>query len=111
MRKAVSFIFAVGTLCFSSVAHAGAGWTDYVKVAELVPTNHHYYAIRLPVKENPSGCKKKDWFYQDYGSRGSNEMYQAILEGLKSGIKIRVYVTGKCNLHGYSEFSSVSLTP
>ena len=111
MRKIVSLIFGACTLVLSPPIQAEAGWTDYVTIAELVPTAHHYYKVRLPVKENPSGCKNKTWFYQDYRPNGSDKMFQTILEGLKLKMRVRVYVTGKCNLDGYSEISSVSIIP
>jgi hypothetical protein len=38
-------------------------------------------------------------------------MFDILLEGIKSGIRMRVYVTGVCNLNGYSEFSAVSVIP
>lgn len=90
-------------------ALAGSGWTEYAAVAELVATDKHYYEVRLPVTENASGCKKAHWFYQDYASRGADEMFTALLEALKSRLNVRVYVTGVCNLNGYSEISSVSV--
>jgi hypothetical protein len=98
-------------LLLSSLVQAGAGWTGYAKVAELIPTASHYYQFRLPVTENPSGCRNKVWFYQDYGLPGSDKMFQVILEVTKSGNRVRVYVTGNCNLDGYSEISSVSVIP
>jgi len=70
----------------------------------------HYYVVRIDVKQNPSGCDQKAWFYQDYGLPGSDKMFLTLLEAVKSGFAVRVYVTGKCNLHGYSEFTSVSVT-
>lgn len=111
MERKVSIIIGACTLFFLPYVHAGVGWTDFVNVAELVPTARHYYEVRLPVKENPSGCKNKTWFYQDYGTPGSDKMFNTILEGINSGIRLRVYVTGKCNFDGYSEFSSVSVIP
>ena len=111
MRKIVSLVFGACTLVLSPLIQAEAGWTDYVTIAELVPTAYHYYKVRLPVKENPSGCKNKTWFYQDYRPNGSHKMFQTILEGLKLKMRVRVYVTGKCNLGGYSEISSVSIIP
>ena len=109
MKTEVSLAIASSALLFSHFAQASAGWTDFVTVEELVPTSRHYYEVKLPVKENPSGCKNKTWFYQNYDSRGSDKMYDTLLEGIKSGYRLRVYVTGICNIHGYSEFSSVSV--
>lgn len=111
MRKIYSITFGLGVLILSPLAKAGAGWTEYAPVAELVPTARHYYEVMLSVKDNPSGCKAKKWFYQDYGSPGSDKMFQTILEALKSGKWVRVHVTGKCNLNGYSEISAVGVIP
>jgi len=111
MERKLSIIIGFSSLLFSHLVHADAGWTDVVTVAELVPTARHYYEVRLPVKKNPSGCRDKTWFYQDYGSPGSDQMFKTLLEGIKSGIRFRVYVTGKCNINGYSEISSVSVIP
>jgi hypothetical protein len=101
---------AIACLCTAGVAGADSGWTDHATVTEVQPTGLHYYLVRLPVKNNPSGCKDKEWFFQDYGGSGSKEMYATLLESLKSGLRVRVYVTGRCNLDGYSEISSLSAT-
>ncbi len=97
-------------LMFIPSAHGESGWTDYVTIGELVPTSLHYYEIRLPVKENPSGCKNATWFYQDYSATGSDFMFRTFLQGVSSGIQVRVFVTGRCNIKGYAEISSVSVT-
>jgi hypothetical protein len=109
MKTQAAIIIAIHTLLFSHHVQAKAGWTDYVSVAELVPTGQRYYEFRLPVKENPSGCRDETWFYQDYSSSGSNKMFEILFEGIKSGVQVRVYVTGVCNINGYSEISSVSV--
>ena len=96
-------IFAVGTV------QAGSGWTNYVSVEELNPTGLHYYLVRLEVNKNPSGCNDKKWFFRDYKTPGADKMFLTLLEALKTGMRVRVYVTGKCDLHGHSEFSSVSV--
>jgi hypothetical protein len=93
-----------------AVAPASSGWTDFVRVAELVPTSKHYYEVRLPVGDNPSGCREKNWFYQNYDSPGSDQMFEVLLKSLTDDIRIRVYVTGVCNINGYAEFSSISVT-
>jgi len=93
-----------------SPAPAASGWTDFVRVAELVPTSKHYYEVRLPVSDNPSGCREKIWFYQNYDSPGAEQMFDVLLESLTADIRLRVYVTGVCNISGYAEFSSISVT-
>lgn len=109
--KATPTIIALAAVLGMAVpaAFAGSGWTEYVAVAELVATDKHYYEVRLPVTDNESGCKKAQWFYQDYASRGADEMFTTLLEALKARLNVRIYVTGVCNLNGYSEFSSVSV--
>jgi len=96
---------------FPSAVKAEAGWTDYSSIAELVPTSRQYYEVKLSVKQNPSGCTNNVWFYQDYSLKGSDKMFETLLEGLKSGNRVRVYVTGKCNVKGYSEFNAVGIIP
>lgn len=109
MKTKVAVISAILTLLFSHLSHASAGWTDYVNVAELVPTGRHYYEVRLPIEKNPSDCRDETWFYRDYSSSGSEKMFDLLFEGVKSDLRVRVYVTGVCNLDGYSEISAVSV--
>jgi hypothetical protein len=109
VKALAAIVIALNCLLFAHFAHAAAGWTDYVSVAELVPTGRRYFEVRLPVKENPSGCKDKVWFYRDYSSSGSEKMFEVLFESIKSGVQVRVYVTGVCNINGYSEISSVSV--
>ena len=59
MKTKVSIAIVFSALLFSHFAQASAGWTDFVTVEELVPTARHYYEVRLPVKENPSGVRTK----------------------------------------------------
>ncbi len=105
--RGVLTLFSISLLIGS--ANAESGWTDFATVEELRATARHYYLVRLDVKTNPSGCEDKRWFFQDYGAPGSDKMFLTLLEAVKSGARVRVYVTGRCNLDGYSEFSSVSM--
>ena len=95
--------------CVSGSIHASSGWTDYGYVEELVPTIHHRFKVSIALKGNKSGCKEKQWFYQDYDISGAKEMYLALLESLSAGKVVRVYVTGRCNIDDYSEISSVGI--
>ena len=108
MSRTFTYI-ALAMLGLPTTLLASAGWTDYVRVSELVPTTKHYYEVRLPVRENPSGCREKNWFYQNYESPGADQMFEVLLESLSSDIRLRLYVTGVCNLNGYAEFSAISV--
>ena len=107
MRKLVVMLLAVCTLD----AAASSGWTDYAEVIELVPTIHHRFKVNIAVKQSESDCKQQQWFYQDYDSAGSHQMFVTLLEAVSSNKKVRVYVTGRCNIDGYSEISSVGIRP
>ncbi|HHO47926.1 MAG TPA: hypothetical protein ENN06_05670 [Desulfobacteraceae bacterium] len=111
MKFPLSLLAGPALIILPAVAAAEAGWTDYAAIAELVPTARPYYEVHLEVKQNPSGCRNSSWFYQDYGLRGSDKMFDTLLEAVQSGKRVRLYVTGKCNLNGYSDFSAVGILP
>ncbi len=112
MRKRLRhYGFAACLIVPGAEALADAGWTDYVPVRELTPTIHERFIVRLAASENPSGCRSKEYFYQNYEIRGSDKMFHVLLEALASGHQVRVYVTGRCDLKGYSEISSVTIVP
>ena len=111
MTRFALIAIGIGTMLLPGVSTAAAGWTDDVKVIELIPTAKHYYEIRLNVTQNPSGCREKDWFYLNYQTRGADKMFDLFVDGVKSSLRLRVYVTGICNLNGYSEISAVSASP
>lgn len=90
---------------------AVSGWSDYATVAELTPSSQHRYTVRLQSSDNPSGCRSKDTFYQDYAASGAEQMFSTLLEALVSGKRVRLFVTGRCELNGYAEISSVSILP
>lgn len=105
-----------GLLAFaaSATAHsaaADAGWTDYALVTELTPTIHQRYEVTIAVQQNPSGCREKQVFFQDYSAKGSEQMYLALLEAVSSGKRVRVFVTGECGVSGYSRISAVGIRP
>ena len=92
-----------------ATTYAEAGWTEPANVIEVNPTARHYYRFRLPDIESPADCKQENGFYQDYKSRGADQMYAALLEAISSNLKVKVFVTGGCNLKGFAEVSSVAL--
>jgi len=100
------------TLLLSGPALAGnAGWTDIATIVELTPSNQHRYTVRLNLSDNPSGCRNPDTFYQDYAAPGAEMMFRTLLEAVASGKRVRVYVSGRCELNGYAELSSVTILP
>lgn len=106
MQRVVVLLVAFAAV---SVARAAAGWSEYASVAEITPTSQERYQFRLNLAKNTSGCKSPDTFYQDYDSVGSDRMYNLLLQALTDDKKVRVYVTGRCELNGYAEISAVSL--
>ena len=112
MNLRLSYAICLGALLSVPItAYSVSGWTDYVPVAELTPSTQGRFLVKLKVSENPSGCKNKEIFYQDYSIPGSQQMFDTLLKALESGKKVRVHVTGKCELNGYSEISSVAIVP
>lgn len=98
-------------LLTSIPSQASSGWTDYGYVTELIPTIHHRFKVNIDVEGNKSGCKEKQWFYQDYELIGAREMYLTLLEAVSSNKPVRVYVTGRCNHNEYAEISELGIRP
>lgn len=109
MPKILHTIVLLTLLGFASPLQARAGWSEYMQVAELIVTSRHYYEFRIPVAENPSGCREDHWFYRNYDAPGSRQMFDILLDAIESGIRVRVYVTGICNVNGYAEVSSIGV--
>jgi hypothetical protein len=110
-RNAAVALGVLGVVAGASEAVAEAGWTDYALVTELTPTIHQRYEVTIAVAQNPSGCREKQVFFQDYSARGSEQMYLALLASVSSGKRVRVFVTGVCGVSGYSQISSVAIRP
>jgi len=98
-------------LLLSTAAAADAGWTGEVEVVELIPTGRHYYELHLTGKNNSSGCREKDWFYINYEAPGADKMFDLFVDSINAELRLKVYMTGICNLKGYAEISSVSVSP
>ena len=94
-----------------SQAWAGAGWTGFGAVLALNPTTKGRFEVKVDLEENPSGCREKQWFYRDYTGTGSDHMFRAFLGAVTAGKRVRVYVTGRCDIEGYSEITEVTLVP
>ena len=92
-------------------AWGAAGWTSYGTVAELRATSMNRFYVKLNVTSNPTDCRNKEWFYRDYTRPGADYMFRALLGAVTDGKKVRVYVTGICDIDAYSEITSVSVVP
>jgi hypothetical protein len=102
----------LAALLFSGAVLGGAsGWTDYTRVVELTPTSQQRYTVRLNLSDSPGDCRSKDTFFQDYAASGAELIYHTLLEALISGKQVRIFTTGRCELNGYGEISSVSILP
>ena len=110
-RRGPAVLGAIGLVAAAPAALAEAGWTDYALVTELTPTIHQRYEVTIAVQQNPSGCREKQVFFQDYSAKGSEQMYLALLESVSSGKRVRVFVTGECGVNGYSRISAVGIRP
>lgn len=107
--KSKMMIVALSLMLVSTKAWGAAGWTSYGMVGELNPTTFGRFLVKIDVSSNPSGCKNKKWFYRNYTGTGSDHMFRALLGAVTSSKNVRVYVTGGCDLDGYSEISSASI--
>ena len=101
------FVF-IGLL-IPSLLLADSGWTSAGKVVEIIADSDVRFRVKIIVEKNPSQCKESKWFYRDYLSSGSQQMFATLLEALTENMKVKVYVNGKCGFKGYSELSAVSI--
>ncbi|MFA9459754.1 hypothetical protein [Thiohalorhabdus methylotrophus] len=92
-------------------AGAEAGWTDYGYVQEFRPTTAGRFLFRLPVKENPSGCSEKEWFFRDHTGPGAEHIFRILLRSVEDNLPVRVHVTGTCDHNGYSAVNAAAVAP
>ncbi|MGD2082464.1 MAG: hypothetical protein PVF91_05835 [Chromatiales bacterium] len=99
-------------LCLTCVGgvQADAGWTGYGYVEELRADQFGRFEVRLDVDDNPTDCRNGRWFYRG-AITGSELMYRALLEAVSARKRVRVYVTGLCDIKDYSEISSAAIAP
>lgn len=111
MARPLISVMLLTTLSFAAISNARAdsGWTDAGPVLELTPSVAGRYVAKIGVTQNPSGCREKQMFYQDYSDKGADQMYRALLEALSAGKNVRVFVTGSCELNGHAQISSVTV--
>lgn len=110
--KSTLFALPLLWMLFAAEALAGvAGWTEAAAVLALEASDQGRFTVKLAVDKNTSGCRNPNWFYVDYGGTGSELMYQTLLESTRNERKVQVYVTGGCDLNGYSGVSAVRILP
>ncbi len=102
-------LLLLGLILPAPQALAEAGWTGEGEVQSLNPTGKGRFIVEINVKGNPSGCGHPIAFYRDYGQPGTEFMFQTLREALIHEKRVKVYVTGRCDLNKYSEINSVIL--
>ena len=93
-----------------AAARADAGWTGYGRVEELRTDQFGRIEVRLDVDSNPTDCRNPEWFYRG-AITGAEMMYRTLLEAVAGRKRVRVFVTGVCDLNHYSEISTVAILP
>ena len=106
-----TWAMAVGMFLATNVSAGEAGWTQPAGITALEANQQGRFTLRLNLNKSASGCRSADGFYADYGRDGSELMYQTALEALSNQRRVQVYVTGGCDLDGYSAISSVRILP
>ena len=113
MKRITTAMLFMTTILFlnTSASAADSGWSNYTSISEITASNRDYYTIQLSSPTGTKNCKNKDTVYLEYDAKGSQAMFQILLNALISKNEVRVYLTGRCELHGYSEISSASIRP
>lgn len=97
-------------LCaLSNSALSDAGWTAKGEILALSATSFSKIVIRGNFPENISGCRDKERFYFDFGRPGTRFIYDLLLTAVASDKRIKLRVTGNCELKGMSEISEASI--
>ncbi|MCB2183730.1 MAG: hypothetical protein KQH63_16975 [Desulfobulbaceae bacterium] len=104
----IILLFLFGT---SSQVWSASGWTSFGVVSELTPTSQGHFIVKIDGLATPSNCREKNYFYRNYSGTGADYMFTLLLNAVTDNKKVRVYVTGGCDLNGYSEISSASIVP
>ena len=107
LREAAGILLGLGLM---AGVQADAGWTGYGYVDELRVDQFGRIEARLDLDGNPTDCRNSEWFYRG-AITGSELMYHALLEAVSTRRRVRVYVTGVCDIRDYSEISSVAVAP
>jgi hypothetical protein len=101
---------AIAATCLGAAnAQAGqAGWSKTALLDSVEPTSQRRYQFTLQLDE-AHGCKSKNTYYQDYTANGAQFIYETLLTALAHELPVQVLTTGRCELNGYAEVSSVRI--
>lgn len=106
-----TWVWVVSVILAANAWAGEAGWTEPTTIESLEAGQQGRFILHLNLSKSISGCRSADGFYADYGRDGSELMYATALEALHNQLKVQVYVTGGCDLNGYSAISSVRILP
>lgn len=109
MKPILHVLMALSGIVAGPVVAGVAGWTEPAGVVALEAADQGRFIVQLNVAKNASGCRDPSWFYADYGFTGSALMYQTLLDAFLHERKVRLYVTGVCDLKGYSGISAARI--
>jgi hypothetical protein len=102
-------LFILSGLVAATAGAGVAGWTAPAAVVALEAGELARFIVKLDVEKNASGCRDPNGFYADYGRSGSELMYRTLLEAMLHERRVKVYVTGVCDINGYSGISAVRI--
>lgn len=108
LLRATTLAAAIFPACVSAGV---AGWTPVTRVTALEPTTHGRLLFQLRTEKSTSGCRSKDWYFVDYTGTGPRLMFHVLKDALLMEKPVKVFVTGRCDLDGYSEISAARLLP
>lgn len=106
-----NWAWLVSVVLATNVWAGEAGWLEPAAIKSLEASQQGRFILHLNLSKSAGGCRSADGFYADYGHDGSELMYATALEALHNQLKVQVYVTGGCDLNGYSAISAVRILP
>ncbi len=98
-------------LMLLGVAHSESGWTGINEIQELRAPIAGRSIIIGDMKMNPSECKDSKSFYLDFSMKRAQNVYLLLLQSIATKNPVKLYVTGRCDIHSRSEISSAAIFP
>jgi hypothetical protein len=93
----------------ATTAAAKSGWTESGYLDEIEATGLGKFIVRGTLADNPSGCRNETGYYLDYSTNGAEQIYSLLLQSIATGNRVKLHVTGSCELNGLSEINSASI--